>query len=119
MIYQITSRFLATLKFGKMDGTYLDLNHLTKLSKINVLIPDDFGLQNLDTVDREILMDIIEDRHDQASTILASQIPISKWCQIIGDETIADAILDRIVHPAHCITLTRESLRKKDKPKEV
>jgi DNA replication protein DnaC len=116
-LYQITSRFLATLKFGKMDGTYL--KHLTKLSKIKLLILDDFGLQKLDHVEREILMDIIEDRHDQASTILASQIPISKWYEIIGEGTIADAILDRIVHSAHRITLTGESLRKKNKPKEV
>jgi DNA replication protein DnaC len=116
-LYQITSRFLAMLKFAKMDGTYL--KHLTKLSKINLLILDDFGLQNLDIVEREILMDIVEDRHDQASTILASQIPISKWYEIIGEGTIADAILDRIVHSAHRINLTGESLRKKNKPKEA
>lgn len=116
-LYQITSRFLATLKFAKMDGTYL--KHLAKLSKIDLLILDDFGLQNLDNVEREILMDIVEDRHDQASTILASQIPISKWYEIIGEGTIADAILDRIVHSAHRINLTGESLRKKNKPQEV
>lgn len=116
-LYQITSRFLAMLKFAKMDGTYL--KHLTKLAKINLLILDDFGLQNLDNVEREILMDIIEDRHDQTSTIIASQIPISKWYEIIGEGTIADAILDRIVHSAHRINLSGESLRKKNKPQEV
>ncbi len=115
-LYQITSRFLAMLKFAKMDGTYL--KHLNKLSRIDLLILDDFGLQNLDNVEREILMDLIEDRHDQKATIIASQIPISKWYEVIGEGTIADAILDRIVHSAHRISLNGESLRKKNKPQD-
>ena len=82
-----------------------------------MLILDDFGLQNLDKKERDILMDLVEDRHDRASIIIASQIPVSKWFDIIGEGTIADAILDRIVHSAHRIDLKGESLRKKKKLK--
>ncbi|MCB0669075.1 MAG: ATP-binding protein [Saprospiraceae bacterium] len=84
---------------------------------MDLLILDDFGLQKLDNLEREILMDIIEDRHDRHSTIIASQIPISKWSDIIGESTIADAILDRIVHSAHRIDLQGDSQRKKNKVK--
>ena len=73
--------------------------------------------KKLDNQDREILMDIIEDRNENSSTIVASQIPISKWYELIGEGTIADAILDRIVHSAHKIILDGESLRKRNKPK--
>jgi DNA replication protein DnaC len=113
-LYQNTARFLAILKFAKIDGTYL--KHLTRLNKVDLLILDDFGLQKLDNVNREILMDLIEDRHDRTSTMVASQIPISKWYDVIGEGTIADAILDRIIHSAHRINLKGESLRKKNKP---
>jgi len=114
-LYRNTARFLAILKFAKIDGTYL--KQLTRLNKIDLLILDDFGLQKLDNVEREVLMDLIEDRHDHSSTMIASQIPISKWYDVIGEGTVADAILDRIVHSAHRITLDGESLRKKNKPK--
>jgi len=114
-LYQNTSRFLAVLKFAKMEGSYL--KQLKTLSRVAVLILDDFGLQSLDKIERETLMDIIEDRYDRQSTIIASQIPISKWFEIIGEGTIADAILDRIVHSAYRIDLKGESLRKKNKPK--
>ena len=113
-LYQNTGRFLAILKFAKIDGTYL--KQLNRLNKINLLILDDFGLQKLDNVEREVLMDLIEDRHDRSSTMIASQIPISKWYDVIGEGTVADTILDRIVHSAHRITLEGESLRKKNKP---
>jgi len=116
-LYQNTARFLAVLTFAKMEGSYL--KQLSRMAKTPLLILDDFGLQHLENVEREILMDIIEDRHDRASTIIASQIPISKWYEVIGESTIADAILDRIVHSAYRITLTGESLRKKKQPKTV
>ena len=98
-----------------MEGSYL--KRLKSLSRVTVLILDDFGLQSLDKVERESLMDIIDDRYDRKSTIIASQIPISKWFEVIGEGTIADAILDRIVHSAYRIELKGESLRKKNKPK--
>ena len=74
---------------------------------------DDFGLANLDSVSRMILLELIEDRHGRKSTIISSQLPVSKWYEIIGENTIADAILDRMVHSAHRIELKGESLRKK------
>ena len=114
-MYQNTARFLSVLKYAKRDGSYL--KHLARLNKVSLLILDDFGLQKLDNQEREILMDLIEDRHDRSSTMIASQIPISKWYDVIGEGTIADAILDRIVHSAHKINLSGESLRKRNKPK--
>ena len=110
-MYQNTSRFMAVLKFTKMDGTYL--KQLNKLNKINLLILDDFGLSKFDNQEREILMDLIEERHQNDSIIIASQIPMSKWYDIIGEGTIADAILDRIINSAHRIELKGKSLRKK------
>ncbi|MGY6546645.1 MAG: ATP-binding protein, partial [Cyclobacteriaceae bacterium] len=94
----------------KVDGTYL--KELGKLQKTNVLILDDFGLQAFDATAREILMDIIDDRFNETSTIVSSQIPVSAWYDIIGEGTIADAILDRLVNSSHRIDLKGESLRK-------
>ena len=79
----------------------------------DLLILDDFGLQQLDNTARMILLEIIEDRHGRKSTIIASQLLVAKWYEIIGDSTVADAILDRMVHTAHRLELKGESLRKK------
>jgi len=108
--YTNTARLLARLKLCKVDGTYI--KELRKLSKIDLLILDDFGLQAFDNHAREALMDIIDDRHKQSSTIVSSQIPVSGWYDIIGEGTIADAILDRLVNSSHRIDLKGESLRK-------
>ena len=110
-LYHNSSRFLATLKYAKMDGTYL--KHLKKLNSVQLLILDDFGLSKLDNKEREVLMDIIEDRHGVTSTIIASQIPISKWYEVIGEGTIADAILDRIINSAYRMELKGKSMRAK------
>lgn len=109
-IYVNTARLLKKLKLSKVDGTYL--KELAKLTKAKLLILDDFGLQSFDNHAREALMDIIDERYDNNSTIIASQIPVSAWYEIIGEGTIADAILDRIVHSSHRISLVGESLRK-------
>ncbi len=109
-IYSNTARLLKKLKLSKVDGTYL--KELNKLLKADLLILDDFGLQGFDNHAREALMDIIDDRHNRTSTIIASQIPVSAWYDIIGEGTIADAILDRIVNSSHRIDLKGESLRK-------
>lgn len=109
-IYANTARLLKKLKLGKVDGTYL--KELNKLLKPDLLILDDFGLQSFDNHAREALMDIIDDRHNKTSTIIASQIPVSAWYDMIGEGTIADAILDRIVNSSHRIDLKGESLRK-------
>jgi DNA replication protein DnaC len=108
--YTNTARLLAKLKLSKVDGTYI--RELKKLSKNNLLILDDFGLQAFDNHAREALMDIIDDRHTQSSTIVSSQIPVSAWYDIIGEGTIADAILDRLVNSSHRIDLKGESMRK-------
>ena len=110
--YQNSSRFMSILKFAKIDGTYLQ--HLNKINKIQLLILDDFGLSKMDGKEREILMDIIEQRHEVSSTIIASQIPISKWYDIIGEGTIADAILDRIINSAYRLELKGKSMRRKE-----
>jgi len=108
--YTNTARLFANLKLAKLDGTYL--KELKKLNKVDLLILDDFGLQAFDKQARESLMDIIDDRHQSCSTIISSQIPVSVWYDIIGEGTIADAILDRIVNSSHRINLKGESLRK-------
>jgi DNA replication protein DnaC len=110
VFYTITSRLFKRFKLSRADGTYM--KELNKLSKMDVLILDDFGLQSLDKHDRETLMDIIDDRYNQKSTIVSSQIPVSVWYDIIGEGTIADAILDRLINSSHRIDLNGDSLRK-------
>ncbi len=110
VVYTNTSRLFTKLKLAKVDGTYI--KELKKLLKADVLILDDFGLQAFDNYAREALMDIIDDRFNQESTIVSSQIPVSAWYDIIGEGTIADAILDRLVNSSHRIDLKGESLRK-------
>ncbi len=109
-IYANTARLLKKLKLCKVDGTYL--KELDKLLKTDLLILDDFGLQSFDNHAREALMDIIDERYNKTSTIISSQIPVSAWYDTIGESTIADAILDRIVNSSHRIDLKGESLRK-------
>src|SRR5690554_1291657 len=110
VFYSNTARLFTRLRLSKTDGTYL--KELKKLQKTNLLILDDFGLHPLDNHCREALMDIIDDRYNQASTIIVSQIPVSVWYDIIGEGTIADVILDRIVNSSHRIDLKGESMRK-------
>lgn len=83
------------------------------MEKQHLLIIDDFGMQPLNSQSRAILMEIIEDRHGKRSTLFTSQVPVSKWYEVIGEQTIADAILDRIVHDAHRLELKGDSLRKR------
>lgn len=109
-IYSVVARLFNRLKLCKLDGTYLQ--ELKKISKADLLILDDFGLQAFDTHSREVLMDIIDERYNTKSTIISSQIPVSAWYDIIGEGTIADAILDRIVNSSHRVDLKGESLRK-------
>lgn len=83
------------------------------------MILDDFGVQPFDAQSRALLLDIIEDRHGKRSTIITAQVPVKKWHEVIGEKTIADAIMDRIVHQSIRIELYGESLRKKQKPNTV
>lgn len=111
VLYEHTQKLFARLKMSKADGTYL--KEITKMEKQQLLIIDDFGIQPLDQQSRTILMEIIEDRHGKGSTIFTSQVPVIKWHEVIGEQTIADAILDRIIHDAHRLELRGESMRKK------
>lgn len=110
-LYFNTQKLFARLKMSKADGTYA--REISRIEKCDLLILDDFGLAPLDTTARMMLLEIIEDRHGRKSTIIASQLPVSKWYEVIGESTVADAILDRMVHTAHRIELKGESLRKK------
>ncbi|MEX2633678.1 MAG: ATP-binding protein [Balneolales bacterium] len=84
-----------------------------QMEKADLLILDDFGLHSMDQTSRQILMDLIEQRHGSRSTIISSQIPVSEWHSFIGEGAIADAILDRVVYSSHRIDLKGDSLRKK------
>jgi DNA replication protein DnaC len=108
--YSPTARLFNRLKLSKVDGTYL--REIKKLNKAELLIIDDFGLQAFDNFARDTLMDIIDERYRQSSTIVSSQLPVSAWYDIIGEGTIADAIFDRLVNSSHRIDLKGESLRK-------
>ena len=111
VLYDHSSKLFARLKGGKADGTYL--KEITKIEKQDLLIIDDFGIQPLDQQSRSILMEIIEDRHGKKSTLFTSQLPVNQWHEMIGEQTIADAILDRIVHDSQRLELKGESMRKK------
>ena len=109
--YFNTTKLFAKLKIAKADGSYL--RELAKMQRQDVIILDDFGLQALDSGNRITLLEIIEDRHNTGSIIVTSQIPVQGWYDIIGEKTIADAILDRLIHKAHRLELKGESMRKK------
>ena len=109
--YFNTSKLFAKLKMAKADGSYL--RELAKIERQDVIILDDFGLQALDSSNRITLLEIIEDRHNNGSIIVTSQIPVQGWYDIIGEKTIADAILDRLIHQSHRLELHGESMRKK------
>jgi len=111
VFYASTPKLFAKLKMAKADGSYI--KETAKIERQELLILDDFGIQPFDAQSRAALMEIIEDRHGKTSMIITSQLPVSKWYEVIGEKTIADAILDRIVHDAHRIELKGESMRKK------
>lgn len=109
--YHSVQKLLSRLALARMDGTINSL--FDKLAKTNLLVLDDFGLARLEHQQQLDFMEIFEDRHGVKATIMASQLPVSSWYDIIGEETIADAILDRLVHSSYRIELKGDSLRKK------
>lgn len=113
-LYHNVPKLFAKLKMAKADGSYL--KEIAKIERQDLLILDDFGIQPFDAQSRAALMEIIEDRHGKTSLIITSQVPVSKWHEVIGEKTITDAILDRIIHDAHRLELKGESLRKKRVP---
>lgn len=112
--YANTAKLMSILKMAKADGSHL--RELHRIERQDLLILDDFGLQGFDAGSRSLLMDIVEDRHGKHSTLIASQVPVKAWYDVIGEQTVADAILDRLVHQSIRIELTGESLRKTRKP---
>ena len=110
-LYLRLPRFLPAMAIAKGDGRYPKL--LASLAKTHVLILDDWGLNKLSAENRRDLLEILEDRHGTGSTLATSQLPIEQWHDMIGDPTIADAILDRLVHSAYKINLKGDSMRKR------
>ena len=104
-------KLMQRIKIARIEGTLYKF--FEKMAKLDLLILDDFGLTHLESKQQMDLMEIIEDRHSNTSTIIASQLPVASWFDIIGEETLADAILDRLVHTSYRIELKGESLRKK------
>jgi DNA replication protein DnaC len=101
---------LEEIKIARADGTYTLL--LKKYSRFHLLVLDDFGISQISTDDSTNLFEIIEDRTEINSTIITSQLPVSKWYDYLNNKTVADAILDRITHSSHRIELEGESMRK-------
>lgn len=110
-LYLRTTKLFEDLTLAKGDGRYLKL--LTAFAKTDLLVLDDYGFTQLSQEQRHDLLEILEDRHGLKSTLVTSQLPIDHWHEQIGDPTMADAILDRLVHSAHKIQLKGESMRKK------
>lgn len=110
VVYFNSAKLFSGLRIARADATWHKI--LNRIEKADLLILDDFGISPLDQQARLDLLEIIEDRHGRKSTLMASQIPVADWYDIIGEKPIADAVLDRIVHTAHRIELKGESMRK-------
>lgn len=110
--YWRASRLIESLRIARADGSYSKI--LAHLAKIDLLILDDFALEPLQQNDRQDLLEIVEDRHLLKSMLMTSQLPTKHWHDYIGVPTLADAILDRLLHNTHHLSLTGESMRKND-----
>jgi len=108
--YMRVPTLLEDIKLARADGTYTNL--LKRYSKFQLLILDDFGVSQISTDDATNLFEIIEDRTELNSTIITSQLPVSQWYDYLNNDTVADAILDRVVHSSHRVELEGESMRK-------
>ncbi len=111
VLYRNCLKLFDELKIARADGSYI--REISKIEKTDLLILDDFGLKPLEGNQRMMLLEIIEDRHGIKSTIITSQLPVKQWHEAINEPTIADALLDRLVHSSHRIELNAEvSMRK-------
>ena len=108
-------RLWRDLALAKGDGRYPKL--LTSFAKLDLLLLDDFGLEPLTEDHRRDLLEILEDRHGTRATLVTSQLPTDQWHAVIGEPTLADAILDRLIHHAYKLTLKGDSMRKKRNPR--
>ncbi len=111
VVYRRVPRMLSELQIAHGDGSLPRL--LARWAKTDLLILDDWGLAPLNAQHRHDVLEVIEDRHGERSTIIAAQLPVKDWHKYIGDPAVADAALDRIVHRAHQITMSGDSMRKK------
>jgi DNA replication protein DnaC len=111
VLYQRVPRLFTALALARGDGRYAKL--LRALSRVKLLILDDWGPEKLSADQARDLLEIVEDRYDAGSILLTSQVPLDRWHDIVGNPTLADAVLDRIVHNAYRIELTGESMRKR------
>jgi DNA replication protein DnaC len=111
VLYQRIPKMFAELALARGDGRYPRL--MRALGGVKLLILDDWGLEPIGPEQRRDLLEIVEERHGRGATLITSQIPVDRWHELIGEPTLADAILDRIVHNAHRLQLRGESLRKK------
>jgi len=110
VLYHRVPRLFTALALARGDGRYAKL--LRALSRVDLLVLDDWGPEQLSADQRRDLLEIVEDRYDARSILITSQLPLDRWYEIIGNPTLADAILDRIVHNAYRIELSGESMRK-------
>jgi DNA replication protein DnaC len=111
VLYQRVPKLFPDLALARGDGRYRRL--MKRLGKVRLLILDDWGLEPFGPDQRRDLLEIVEERYGHGATLITSQIPVDRWHDVIGEPTIADAILDRIVHNAHRIKLKGDSLRRK------
>ena len=109
-LYRRASRLYEELALARADGTYAKV--LSRLLRIDVLVLDDFGLSAMRDTDRQSLLDVLEDRYGNSSTIVTSQLPTKTWHEYLGDPTVADSICDRLVHNAHRVDLKGPSRRR-------
>lgn len=110
-LYFNMQKLMEKIRIARAEGTFMKF--ISQISKHALLILDDFGLQTLSNQESLDLLEIIEDRHGMKSTIVSSQLPVDKWYDIIGENTVADAIMDRLVHGSYRIELKGKSLREK------
>jgi DNA replication protein DnaC len=110
VLYEKAVKLFARLKYAKAEGSYV--KELEKIQKQHVLIIDDFGLHPIDDQSKLMLLEVLEDRYAEHSTIITAQLPVDQWYDFIANSTIADAVLDRIVHNSYKIDLEGDSMRK-------
>lgn len=111
VLFYRAPRLFGELEVARCDGSYIRL--LSRLKRTDLLIIDDWGLSTLSDVERRDFLEIVEDRYELGSTVICSQVPVNKWHAVIDEPTIADSILDRLIHSAYRIELKGESFRKR------
>lgn len=115
-LYVRAPRLFENMRLARADGSII--RYLAKLGRADVLVIDDFGLAPLSEAERRDLLEVVEEKHGSGSVVMASQLPVASWHELIGEPTLADAILDRLVHSSYRIELKGPSLRKRDRKKQ-